>query len=148
MPRYAEQIKQYPSYSIDYALNYIIYLYVKSNFYQHIVTVSNPNDYLVLVNKNYRLPEYYKPDDLVYLDVSLLNNNSSNEANYLRKEAAIALKELFSKETEEGYKLITRSRFRSYETQFHLYNKYVCTNGKVYADSLVLAHDIVNIKLD
>ena len=63
-------------------------------FYENIIQVENPDSLSVLVNKNYSLPEDYEPDDLVFLEVPLYNNDKSNEANYLRKEAADALKEL------------------------------------------------------
>ena len=134
MPIYSEQLNLYPLYSVNYALNYVLYPNVKSNFYQDIRTVKNTNDYLVLVNKNYKLPDYYRPDDLVLLDVALFNQSPDNEANYLRKAAATALKDLFNAAMNEGYYLIARSGFRSYETQISLYNKYVKTKGQAYAD--------------
>ena len=86
-------------------------------FYENIIQVENPDSLSVLVNKNYSLPEDYEPDDLVFLEVPLYNNDKSNEANYLRKEAADALKELFTAAQKEGYELIARSGYRSYATQ-------------------------------
>ena len=76
-------------------------------FYQDIIQVENPDSLSVLVNKNYSLPEDYEPDDLVFLEVPLYNNDKNNEANYLRKEAADALKELFTAAKKEGYELVT-----------------------------------------
>ena len=103
-------------------------------FYQDIIQVENPDSLSVLVNKNYSLPEDYEPEDLVFLDVPLYNNDVNNEGNYLRKEAADALKELFIAAKEEGYDLIARSGYRSYETQVSLYNRYVQQDGVEAAD--------------
>lgn len=134
MNAYAILLKD--NYSIEYALNYVLYPNIKTNFYKDIVEVKNPNNLLVLVNKNYRLPSDYIPDDLVYLSVPLYREDTSNEANYLRKIAADALSTMFTTaQNEKGYGLIARSGYRSYKTQVTLYNNYVVTNGQQYADS-------------
>ncbi|MDO5795169.1 MAG: M15 family metallopeptidase [Turicibacter sp.] len=104
-------------------------------FYQDIIQVENPDSLSVLVNKNYSLPEDYEPDDLVFLEVPLYNNDKNNEANYLRKEAADALKELFTAAQKEGYELIARSGYRSYATQASLYEQYVEQDGVEAADT-------------
>lgn len=104
-------------------------------FYQDIIQVENPDSLSVLVNKNYSLPEDYEPDDLVFLEVPLYNNDKNNEANYLRKEAADALKELFTAAKKEGYELIARSGYRSYATQASLYERYVEQDGVEAADT-------------
>lgn len=136
MPTYTKLLTSGSNYSVNYVLTYTLYPNVKTNFYQDIVQVENPDSNLVLVNKNYRLPSNYTPDDLVYLDVPLYRDDVKNEANYLRKEAANALKTLFdTAKNEKGYELIARSGFRSYETQVNLYNNYVVTRGQQYADS-------------
>ena len=135
MPVYYQILTSKQNYSINYALNYALYPNVKNNFYQDIVEVSNPSSTLVLVNKNYRLPANYKPNDLVYLNVPLYRDDRNNEANYLREVAANALEDLFNAaKQEQGYELIARSGYRSYQTQVTLYNNYVTTNGKQYAD--------------
>lgn len=104
-------------------------------FYQDIIQVENPDSLSVLVNKNYSLPEDYEPYDLVFLEVPLYNNDKNNEANYLRKEAADALKELFTAAQKEGYELIARSGYRSYATQASLYEQYVEQDGVEAADT-------------
>lgn len=109
---------------------------VMPTFYQDIIEVDNPDSLDVLVNKNYRLPADYEPSDLVFLDVPLYNKDENNEANYLRKEAAQALKELFEAANDEkGYELIARSGYRSYETQVMLYDRYVKEDGVEVADT-------------
>lgn len=104
-------------------------------FYQDVVLVEDPDSLSVLVNKNYSLPEDYEPEDLVFLEVPLYNNDVNNEANYLRKEAADALKELFAAAKDEGYELIARSGYRSYDTQVALYERYVQQDGVEAADT-------------
>ena len=89
----------------------------------------------VLVNKNYRLPDHYEPADLVLLDVPLYNESPSNEGNYLRVEAANALKALFDEASIAGYDLVARSGYRSYETQVMLYNNYAARDGIENADT-------------
>lgn len=77
----------------------------------------------------------YVPSDLVLLDVPLYNSSSSNLANYMRKEAAVGLKKMFNAAKSKGYKLVARSGYRSYNTQNSLYNNYVSTKGKLWADN-------------
>ena len=133
---YAQCLNSETPSTVEYALQSAKYQNTKSNFYQDIYTVSNPNDILVLVNKNFALPDGYQPDDLVLLDVPLYNPSTTNEANYLRKEAAKAASELFeAAKKEEGYTLIARSGFRSYESQIAIYKDYYQQGGPSWADS-------------
>lgn len=105
-------------------------------FYQDVVEIENPASFRALVNKNYRLPADYEPSDLVLLDVPLYNKDKNNEANYLRKEAARALKNLFEAAYDEkGYELMARSGYRSYDTQVMLYDRYVKEDGVEAADT-------------
>lgn len=136
MPQYHEILTSDRDYSVTYAIQLALHPNVKSNFYSDIVTVTKPDSLHVLVNKNFRLPENYIPSDLVKVDVPLYNPSSSNEANYLREEAAVALKDMFvAAKAQHGYKLIARSGYRSYKTQVSLYRNYVQTRGQLYADA-------------
>ncbi|MDO4926970.1 MAG: D-alanyl-D-alanine carboxypeptidase family protein [Turicibacter sp.] len=122
--------------SPSYALNYVLHPNVKTNFYKDIRVLKDPSSLTTLVNKNFRLPSNYVPADLVLLDVPLYNNSPSNLANYMRSEAAVALKNMFNTaQSEKGYKLVARSGYRSYKTQETLYNNYVSTKGQVWADT-------------
>lgn len=135
MPTYAEILED--NESVTYAIQFGLYPNVKTNFYGDIVTLTNPESTLALVNKNYALPEDYVPTDLVYLEnTPLYAPGRNNEANYLREIAAQALTEMFeTAKQEQGYTLIARSGYRSYETQVGLYRHYVQTNGQWYADA-------------
>ncbi len=114
-------------------------------FYQDIQVVENPDSLSVLVNKNYSLPEDYKPQDLVLLDVPLYNEDVTNEGNYQEK-AASALKSLFLAAQEEGHKLVARSGYRSYETQVSLINDMLKKMGQRLRIPIVQDLGIVNIR--
>ena len=107
----------------------------KPTFYQNVITVSNPDSMLVLVNKNYALSEDYEPSDLVLPNV-LSTGYNPNQNIYLRKEAAIHLEQLFyAAQNEAGLTLLARSGYRSYQTQISLYDRYVSQNGTEKADT-------------
>ncbi|PJN88092.1 hypothetical protein CVN76_22460, partial [Bacillus sp. mrc49] len=57
-------------------------------------TLANPESIPVLVNKQYSLPEDYKPEDLVYPKVDFIFQDKI-EKRMMRKEAAEALERLF-----------------------------------------------------
>ena len=73
-----------------------------------------------VVNKEYGLPEDYKPEDLVVPNVPF-SFSGTLEKSYLRKEAAEALERLFDLANKEGIQLNAVSGFRSYD-----YQKTVC----------------------
>lgn len=107
----------------------------KPTFYQNVITVSNPDSMLVLVNKNYALNEDYEPSDLVLPNV-LSTDYNQNQNIYLRKEAAMYLEQLFyAAQNEAGLTLLARSGYRSYQTQISLYDRYVSQNGTEKADT-------------
>lgn len=129
---YHQIIEHFPFANETYTISLANNPHIYSDFYKRIQTVTNPDDYLVLVNKNYALPEDYSPKDLVVPNVYLATNR---ESNYLRKDVAIALEEMFEHASEEGYTLYARSGYRSYRTQKSLYNRYTEKNGQLEADT-------------
>ena len=105
-----------------------------SSFYENVITVSNGDSKLVLVNKNYALDSSYAPSDLVLPNVLALGHEQ-NKTIYLREEASQHLEQLFSAaEQEAGLIFLARSGYRSYETQVSLYQRYVDQNGQEAAD--------------
>src|SRR5690606_24220470 len=62
---------------------------------EFIETVENPYEILVLVNKNYALPNDFEPHDLVVPDVRF-PFSEDDPKKQLRKEAANALEEMFA----------------------------------------------------
>lgn len=83
--------------------------------------VNNPDDILVLVNKERNLTSDYKPDDLVIPNVRF-SFEGNDQKRYLRKEAATALEELFEDAEKEGIIFYAVSGYRSYERQQVLFN--------------------------
>ncbi|PEC53266.1 D-alanyl-D-alanine carboxypeptidase [Bacillus cereus] len=86
-----------------------------------------------VVNKEYGLPEDYKPEDLVVPNVSF-SFSGTLEKSYLRKEAAEALERLFDLAKKEGIELNAVSGFRSYDYQKNLYANNVKRKGQEHTD--------------
>lgn len=100
----------------------------KDKFYKNIKEVKNPNDLLVLVNKNNKLNDDFIPSDLIELDLKY-----SNKEKYLKKDAALAFYKLSEDASKLGYKIIVVSGYRSYTYQEKLFNYYVEEKGMDYA---------------
>lgn len=82
-----------------------------------------------MVNKQYGLPDNYKPTDLVYPDVRFTFKEKI-EKRMMRSEAAKALEKMFAGAEEDGIYLAGVSAYRSQATQTTLYNRYVERDGK------------------
>jgi len=89
--------------------------------------VTNPNDILVLTNKNRNLSKDYEPEDLVSPDIPFVFKDSP--VRFMRQVAAEHLEELFKAGNESGFKFYGRSGYRSYDIQTSLFNRYVEANG-------------------
>ncbi|WP_068792354.1 M15 family metallopeptidase [Brevibacillus laterosporus] len=89
----------------------------------------SPENIQVLVNKQYKLPDSYKPQDLVYPDVPFLFQEKI-EKRMMRQEAADALQQLFAGAKQEGIMLAGVSAYRSHTTQTNLFNRYVKKDGE------------------
>ncbi len=94
--------------------------------------ILNESDYDVVVNKKRLLSSDYVPKDLVKVNVPTLLENP--EINQMRKIPADHLYELFEGAKKEGFTLVARSGYRSYNTQDILYRKVVTSKGQNYAD--------------
>lgn len=129
---YLEIVENFPFANEVFVLSLESNPQIYTDFYQKIKVIENASDLLVLVNKNYQLPKDYAPEDLVLPNVNFATNP---ENNYLRQEAALALEEMFQAASNEGYELLARSGYRSYQTQVSLYDRYVAANGQAEADT-------------
>jgi D-alanyl-D-alanine carboxypeptidase len=87
--------------------------------------LKEPDSLLVLANKTYYLAADYVPEDLVQPDVF----NYYEDKRELRAPAAEALEILFAAAEEEGYKLVFRSGFRSYDIQKIIFERKVKERG-------------------
>lgn len=82
----------------------------------------------VIVNPNYKLPNNYEPEDLVYPNVRFIFEEKI-EKRMLREEAAEALEKLFEAAEVDGIYLAGVSGYRSQSTQTALFNRYVERDG-------------------
>ncbi|HEU4964950.1 MAG TPA: M15 family metallopeptidase [Bacilli bacterium] len=95
--------------------------------------VTEPTSVTVLVNKQYALPDGYKPSDLIDDPNLPFIFSGYDEKRLIRKVAAQALEKLFAAAQEDGIYLAGVSAFRSYELQTSLFNSYVQTQGEAEA---------------
>ncbi|MDN4524525.1 M15 family metallopeptidase [Fictibacillus fluitans] len=93
-----------------------------------ISVVAHPESIPVLVNKRSKLPEDYKPADLVYPDVPFIFSEKI-EKRMMRKQAAGALEQMFDAAKKDGINLTGVSAYRSHETQTSLFNNYAKRDG-------------------
>jgi D-alanyl-D-alanine carboxypeptidase len=93
-----------------------------------VQVVANPDSITVLLNKQFGLPNHYKPKDLVELKVPFISRKQ-NEKHLMRKEAAAALEVMFAAAKKEGILLKGVSAYRSNAAQTLLFNRYVQLDG-------------------
>lgn len=82
------------------------------------VTVSNPHDITVLVNKEHSLPDGWSPSDLVSF------TSLNGQTHYLRQEATNKYLEMSAQAQREGILLYVVSSYRTQATQNQLYWSY------------------------
>ncbi|QJC53729.1 M15 family metallopeptidase [Paenibacillus albicereus] len=104
-----------------------------SKFYEAIEVTANAAMATALVNKQFRLPEGYVPQDLVYPDIPFTFSDKIDKRK-LRKEAAEALEQLVDGAAKDGIKLAGVSGYRSESRQKTLYESYVKKDGVQAAD--------------
>ncbi len=86
----------------------------------------NGNDLLVHVNKEYKLPSTYAPNDLVKASNSGIRNGDNF---YVRNILINDLRDLVNAAKADGIDLSIVSGYRSYATQVSTYNYWVQYNG-------------------
>jgi len=87
------------------------------------------NEYLIIVNKSYRLSENYSPGDLIYADIC------STGYCFMRTTAANAFHQMKNAALEEGIDLTFSSAFRDETYQNVLYEQYIEEEGQEAADT-------------
>ncbi|WP_176555698.1 D-alanyl-D-alanine carboxypeptidase family protein [Virgibacillus ndiopensis] len=97
------------------------------------ITVSNPTDTLVLVNKQHALPEDYVPEELIVPDVPFPFTKDIPKK-YMRKEAAKALEKMFAAAGKADLELYAQSGYRSYNRQQTLFASYSEQHGEKEAN--------------
>ena len=81
----------------------------KNEFYKNIKLIENPDNLLVLVNKNNQLQSSYIPNDLESISLRFANKDK-----YLKKEAKEAFEKLSSEASALGYRIVAVSAYRDY----------------------------------
>ena len=100
------------------------------------LVVTNPDDILVLVNKDRSLASDYIPEDLVIPNVRF-SFEEDVPKKYLRKEAAEALEDLFEIGDKEDIYLFGISGYRSYNRQKTLFDNKANQVGAEKANLIV-----------
>jgi len=92
-------------------------------------TLAQPEGIPVLVNKQYSLPEDYKPADLIYPKVDFIFEDKI-EKRMMREEAGKALEVMFQAAEKENMHFAGVSAYRSHQTQITVFNNYVAKDGE------------------
>ena len=77
---------------------------------------------MLLVNKEFGLPQDYVPSDLTEVNVTFAQGVAESKKQ-MRADAARALEEMFEAALEDGIELLGISGYRSYYTQKKIYEK-------------------------
>jgi D-alanyl-D-alanine carboxypeptidase len=93
---------------------------------QIVPVTKDPNDLTVLVNKKYKLPESYAPNDLVLASNSGIRTTGSI---YLRNTVIADLNRLANDSAAAGVEISVISGYRSYSNQLSTYQYWVNYNG-------------------
>lgn len=91
--------------------------------------IQNPDNILVLVNKEFSLSGEYRPNDLVKPEIAFSFGEQDLEKSLIRQEAAHAIEEMFRKAKEENIELYAVSGYRSYDRQKDLFDAEVKRAG-------------------
>lgn len=94
-------------------------------------TIENP-DNLVLIKKGFMVASDYVPSTLRTVDMPY-----ESVEGQMSDEAASALEKMYQDAQEEGYNLVIKSSYRSYQEQADVYNAYFAMYDAEYAASLV-----------
>ncbi|MBG9586053.1 M15 family metallopeptidase [Cytobacillus firmus] len=92
--------------------------------------IQNPQNVLVLVNKQFSLPDSYEPLELVIPEVAFSFGKLDVEKSYMRQDAAKALETLFAGALKEGAELFAVSGYRSYARQSRVFEAEVKRAGR------------------
>ena len=85
----------------------------------------DPEDSLMIVNKNNKMASTYVPTNLKKLD----SNTTISRSIYLKINAANAFKKLYNAAKKAGYNIKGVSGYRNYSLQKYLFNSYVSSLG-------------------
>jgi len=98
------------------------------------VVLANPYEQLVLVNKEFALPEDYIPEDLVVPDIPFPFEEDLPQKQ-MREIAAEPLEKMFQAADEAGLELYAQSGYRSYERQDAIFASNAGQHGEEEANT-------------
>ncbi|MBC1603472.1 M15 family metallopeptidase [Listeria rocourtiae] len=99
--------------------------------------ITNPENILVLANKEYSLESSYSPPDLVRPNVTFSFGDAQVEKAQMRKEAGSQLEVMFSAAKKDGLTLYAVSGYRSYKRQQEVFSAEVAAKGEAKAKEAV-----------
>ncbi|MBG9448991.1 peptidase M15 [Cytobacillus firmus] len=111
-------------------------LSLEASYFNDIKTVDgrniiqNPDNVMVLVNKQFSLPDGYEPSNLIIPDVAFSYGKLDLEKSYMRQDAAEELEKLFTGALNEGVELFAVSGYRSFTRQSEVFEAEVNRVGK------------------
>ncbi len=98
-------------------------------FYNDYQMTDTSKDYLMIVNKYYKLDSTYVPKDMVMIEPDY------GYAYEIRKDVYEAFKEMYKAAKKDNISLFIVSPYRSYNKQRNIYNSYVQSDGVNKADT-------------
>lgn len=121
-----KELKPYLYYKADGKKGY------KSLYYNFIEEIADPHDLLVLVNKEFKVPDDFIPKNLVQVDKKYTYKSYDIELNEQAYKAFIKMEKEMA---NEGLDLKMSSCYRSVNYQKNLYNRYLKEDSKEAVDT-------------
>ena len=124
-----DKLERYKAYSVkhpDMSISDVVWRvnsHLDKPWYSEEIPVNGYDDYCIMVNKYYKVPDGYKPPDLTTVDNQLM-----------RKVTADAFLKMRSDAKNQGLKISAVSAYRSVEYQSGLYNSYLGEDSKENVD--------------
>lgn len=100
------------------------------------LTITNPSNPLVLVNKEHYLPSDYVPE-LTRPNVQFVFGDQELNKALMRPEAARHLEDMFKAASRAGINILATSGYRSYDRQQYLFQQEVEESGREEAKTVV-----------
>ncbi|MGE5416879.1 MAG: M15 family metallopeptidase [Acidobacteriota bacterium] len=110
----------------------LIYTHDEPPVISRPIVIDKPNGILALVNKTHSLPFDYVPADLIIPGVVFV----SKEPEVLRRDAGLALQDLFKSASESGITYYCLSGYRSYSDQKKVYANQISKRGEFEANQV------------
>ena len=120
--------KDHPDMELEEVVS-MINVHADREWYTNPYDTDLDREYAILVNKFYRLPEDFLPEDIV-----TIRNWYSYEGNKIRKEVNDQFVAMYNAAKKEELALIANSSFRSFQEQEETYSSSVKAHGKAWAD--------------